>query len=261
MEAPAPSERVWAAHADAWQQQARIRAGGAWEDLPGVRVMTSGLPHPQWNHADVTDSRTADIDLVRDWFRGRGVPWGARVPAGMPWTHGQHVLRQHLMAQTPDRLAPAAPVRGVTLSPAVPGDLDTVLRVDALAFDGDMEGSRPWMTPLLHHPSVTVAVAVDDDGPVGTGYLVRSDAAAGPAAYLGGVAVVPRARRRGIGAGISSWLLEQGYAAGAGIATLQPDTEQAARVYARLGFSDAGSFDVFVDTAPAPARADSAGET
>lgn len=252
----AQAELVWTAHADAWQQQAVVRAavGGAWQTLPGVRLMTSGLPHPQWNHADVIDSRSVDIDRVRDWFRERGAPWGARVPTGMPWNHGRRVLRQRLMAHTRDRPTRAAPVHGVHLSAAAPHDLDTVLLVDTLAFDGDVETSRPWMEPLLHHRSVTVAIAEDDSGPVGTGYLVRSDADAGPTAYLGGVGVVPRARRRGIGAALSSWLLEQAYGCGAELTTLQPDTDHAARIYARLGFTEAGSYDVFVDAPRASAE-------
>lgn len=44
---------VWAAHADAWQAEGRIRTpyGGGAEELPGVRLMASGLPYAQWNAA------------------------------------------------------------------------------------------------------------------------------------------------------------------------------------------------------------------
>jgi GNAT superfamily N-acetyltransferase len=212
--------------------------------------MTSGLPHPQWNNADVTDSSLVDIDDVRDWYRQHDVPWGARVPTQMPWPHGQLALSQRLMGQGRAQFTPAAPVQGVTVGVAGPDDLERVLMVDALAFEGDVDISRPWMTPMLHHPSVTVAIAVDDEGPVGTGYAVLSDAHAGPAAYIGGVAVLQRVRRRGIGTAVSSWLLEHAYAAGAQITSLQPDTDVAARVYARLGFVDAVNYDIYVDASP-----------
>ena len=240
---------VWTAHADAWQQQAAIRRPDreGWAELAGVRVMSSGLPHPQWNHADVFDTALVDISAVRGWYRERGVPWGARVPAGMAWPHGRHLFDQCLMGQTRERFVPAAEPAGVTVRAASPDDLEGVLMVDAQAFEGDIEAARPWMTPLLDNASVTVAIAADADGPVGTGYAVRSHAHAGPAVYIGGIVVLDRARRRGVGSAVSSWLLDGSYAAGAKLATLQPDTDQAARLYGRLGFSRACEFGVYLD--------------
>ena len=38
------------------------------------------------------------------------------------------------------------------------------------------------------------------------------DGWAGPCVYLAGVGVVPSARRRGVGAAVSSWLVERGFA-------------------------------------------------
>jgi hypothetical protein len=46
---------------------------------------------------------------------------------------------------------------------------------------------------------------------------------------------------------MSSWLLAQAFARGARLAHLHPDTDAAARVYARLGFADAGALDIYVD--------------
>ena len=80
-----------------------------------------------------------------------------------------------------------------------------------------------------------------------TAYALRSDGVAGPAVYLAGVAVLPAARRRGVGAALSSWLLARGVAGGAELAHLHADTDDAARVYARLGFTDADPLDVYVD--------------
>ena len=86
-----------------------------------------------------------------------------------------------------------------------------------------------------------------DGEAVGTAYALRSDGAAGPAVFLAGVAVVEAARRRGVAAAMSAWLLERGFADGARLAHLHPETDAAARVYARLGFIEAGALDIYVD--------------
>ena len=82
---------------------------------------------------------------------------------------------------------------------------------------------------------------------MGTAYTVRSEGWAGPALYLAGVTVLPEARQRGIAGAVSSWLVARGAAAGARVAHLHPDSDQAARVYARLGFVKVDGFDVYVD--------------
>ena len=48
--ASALAERVWSAHGDAWQAEGRLRQsrGGGAVALPGIRLMSSGLPHAQW---------------------------------------------------------------------------------------------------------------------------------------------------------------------------------------------------------------------
>jgi hypothetical protein len=52
---------------------------------------------------------------------------------------------------------------------------------------------------------------------------------------------------RGIAGAVSSRLLARGAAAGARVAYLHPDSDQAARVYARLGFVEVDGLDVYVD--------------
>jgi GNAT superfamily N-acetyltransferase len=58
--------------------------------------------------------------------------------------------------------------------------------------------------------------------------------------------VLPEARRRGVGAGVSSWLLERAFAGGAELAHLNPDTHAAARIYERLGFTELPGHDIYV---------------
>src|SRR3954468_19343155 len=54
---------VRVAHADAWEAHGRFRAGsgGGFARLPGIRLMASGLPHPQWNNGDVLDPDAVDV--------------------------------------------------------------------------------------------------------------------------------------------------------------------------------------------------------
>ena len=59
--------------------------------------------------------------------------------------------------------------------------------------------------------------------------------------------MLPDFRRRGIGGALSAWLLARGAAAGARVAHLHPDTDEAARVYGRLGFIEVDGFDIYVD--------------
>ena len=240
--------RIRTAHADAWAVEGALREpyGGGAATLPGIRLMASGLAHPQWNSADVTGPG-ADLDAARAFYAERGVRWGVRVPAGMTWRAGRHLFRMELMGLAPaDLIAPPA-VPGLTLRAAGPDDLETVLAIDTSAFGSDPDEYRPWTEPHLHAPAITVALAELEDEPVGTAYTVRSDGAAGPAAFLAGVAVLEPFRRRGIAAAMSAWLLERAFADGARLAHLHPDTDAAARVYSRLGFTPAGALDIFVD--------------
>ena len=245
------AERVRAAHADAWLVLGELREphGGGALELPGIRLMASGLPHTQWNTGDVDDARLVDVDRVAAWYadraNGAGVPWGVRVPTGQWWPHGRRLFGKRLMGLT--RLTAAPPVAGLVVRPATPADLPAVLEVDCVAFGSAQEVERPWVEPHLGSDRVTVALALLDGRPVGTAYALRSDGRAGPAAYLAGVAVLPDARRRGVGAAMSSWLVHRCLAAGAELAHLHPDDDAAARIYARLGFFEVPGLDVYVD--------------
>jgi len=243
-----PVDRVRIAHADAWAAEGVLRAplGGAALSLRGIRVMASGLAHPQWNGADVT-APDADVEGARAFYAARGVRWGVRVPSGMSWPHGRHLFRMPLMGLVPGALRPAPPVAGLALRAARERDLDVVLALDAGAFGVPEALQRPWLAPHLSAPGVTVALAALEGEPVGTAYTLRTDGEAGPSAFLAGVAVAAGARRRGVAAAMSTWLLARAFAEGAELAHLSADTDAAARVYARLGFTPAGALEVHVD--------------
>jgi GNAT superfamily N-acetyltransferase len=239
--------RVQVAHADAWEEEGRLRAsrGGGALAVRGLRLMASGLPHAQWNSGDVT-APDADLAAARSFYAERGADWGVRVPAGMAWAHGSRVLTLRLMALEPAAFRPAPAPPGVAVRAATRADLDAVLAVDAAAFGADPDVERAWLEPHLDAPAVTTALATLDEEPAGTGYGIATDGRAGPALYLAGVAVRADARRRGVGAALSSWLVARGLRAGARLAHLHADTDGAARVYARLGFADTTGLEVYV---------------
>lgn len=240
--------RVRTAHADMWQVEGRLREplGGGALELRGIRLMASGLAHPQWNNGDVTDP-DADVEGAREFFAQRGLPWGVRVPAGMPWPHGRHLFHKRLMGLSAADFRPAPEVLGLRVELAEPADLDAVVAVDSASFGEDPALVRPWYSPHISAPGAEVALATLGGEPVATAFTVRSDGRAGPCLYLGGVAVLEQARRRGVGAAISSRLLARGFAAGAELAHLNPDNDAAARIYERLGFTETTGFDVYVD--------------
>jgi ribosomal protein S18 acetylase RimI-like enzyme len=242
------------AHADAWEAHGRHRtpAGGGAARLPGIRLMASGLSHPQWNNGDVVDPSLVDVEAVRAWYAGcsdmvgRPVPWGVRVRRGEPWPHGRHLFEKRLMALPSADFRPAPQVSGLTLRRATPGDLDTAVDVDAASYGEDAAVMRPWIEPMLDMPGLDYCIAELDGEPVGVGQCLVTDGDAGPAAYIAGIGVLRTARRRGIGAAVSSWLVERGFAAGAAFAHLHPEP-MAVGVYERLGFTDVEGFDIYVD--------------
>ena len=219
-----------------WQLQGALRAGAA--ELRDVRVASSGLPSASWNNGDV-HGPDPDLEGARDFFGA--VPWGVRVPAGAPFAHGRLALRLRLMGLDRADFRPAPRVRGLELREAGPADLDTVVALDAAAFGvHDLELSRRFFAPQLESASIRTIIGQLGAEPVATGFSVRTDGWAGPALGLAGVAVLPAVRRRGIGAAVTSWLLEGEL----GFAHLVPDSDDAARMYARLGFREATGLDV-----------------
>lgn len=240
------------AHGDAWEQLGRIHAahgapGAGAARVPGARLMASGLPHPTYNNADITDPYVVDLDAVRAWYDARGVPWGVRVPAGSAWDAGRHLFRKNLRAVGPTTFVPATPVPGLTVTMAEESELTDVAAVDTAAFGGTAADARAWLGPLVADPSAHLLVARLDGRPVAAAYTVTTEFDAGRAAYLAGVGVVPGARRRGIAHDLSSRLVEAALDRGAEIVHGHPEQAEAVRVSGRLGFAPAGAFDIYVD--------------
>lgn len=240
-----------AAHADAWQVEGLLRRprGGDAVELPGVRLMASGLAHPQWNSGDVDDPAAVDLDQVRAWYADRAASWGLRLPAGTDWPHGRRILTKPLWGLDLAAVLPEHEVDGLVLRAAGPDDLPDVLAVDTAAFGSDPAQEGPWSAPHLESEAVDVLLGVLCGAPVATGYAVRSDGRAGPAVHIGGIAVLPAYEGRGIGTALTLRLLHRARGVGAALAHLEPETPRAAAVYARLGFAEAAALDIYVGMA------------
>ena len=246
------SELLRTAHADAWQVEGALRHpyGGDAVELPGVRLMSSGLDHPQWNSGDVDDVALVDLAGVAAWYSDRAGTWGLRLPAGAAWPHGRRILTKALMGRHLLHVPTAPAVPGLELRVATPDDLDSVLSVDSAAFGSDPAVEAPWSGPHLADPRVDVLLGLLEGVPVATGYGVRSDGRAGHATHVGGICVLPAYEGRGFGTAVTAALLERAAAAGAHLAHLEPETPRAAAVYRRLGFVEVPGIDIYLDNTP-----------
>ena len=238
---------VFAAHVDSWQAQGRLRElyGGGTAEYAGWKLMSSGLDYSYFNAACVTDSMLADIGQAREWYRSRHLAWGTLMPSGSAWPHGRLLLTQQLMALEDAAFSRAVTPSGCVLRQADASDVEVVARSDAVAFGSDPKEGRAWLEPLCVSDGARVAIGEVDGLPVATGYSLLCDGDAGLSVYIGGIAVLPAARRKGIGAALSSWLLGHGFESGARFGHLQTDSKDAARVYERLGLSEFGGIDIY----------------
>jgi GNAT superfamily N-acetyltransferase len=171
---------------------------------------------------------------------------------------GLDVLRAPLMIL--DRAAwqphaPPAPVR-VRLLAADDGDLAAATAVAHIAFaaagtavGGTGAPERDVVASGLSHEQLgtrrgrtlrgltITAVAVDADGPLAVG----SHQPVGDVTEIVGVGTLPVARRRGLGAAVTSRLVDDAHGRGVEIVFLSAGSEDIARVYARLGFRRIGT--------------------
>lgn len=192
------SSLVFSAHADSWQAQGRLRepCGGGTAELPGWRLMASGLEYSHLNAACMTDPGLADVEAARAWYRERKLSWGAIVPAGTRWPHGRRLLTIALMATRPEDFAGEPAPAGVTLRKAGEEDLETLVAIDNGAFGSAAAPARAWLGPLCTCDDADVAIGELNGVPVAAGYVLRCDGAAGPSLYLGGIGVLPPAAKR-----------------------------------------------------------------
>lgn len=245
--------RVLLAQGDAWQAEGRLReslGGGAHEDA-GARLASTGLPFAKWNSGDLVDGAQFDPAAAQAWYASRafgaGVPWGLRVPAGTVFPFGHRLLTLACMALVPAWFIRPAKPSGLRLATASVQDAAVVAAIDAAAFSASLDECEQWNTPHLGAAEFEVVLAYANGEPIGTATAVFTNDRAGRAATLFGIGVLAHARGRGIGAAMTAWLVERAFDAGATLVHLNPNSEAAARLYARLGFGATQGIDVYVD--------------
>jgi ribosomal protein S18 acetylase RimI-like enzyme len=192
----------------------------------------------------------AQVEAVRRRQRELGLP------ENLEWVHettpsllaaareaGLHVAECPLLV-LPDgveALAPPLPDRYDVrmLDADSPGLGAAVAAVNAgFAGTDDVRPVEPEpFATLLRSCALAMAGAYDDQGAVGGG----SHALRGETTELTGIAVIPRARRQGVGATITALLVADARAGGARTVFLSAQDDAVARVYERLGFQRIGT--------------------
>jgi ribosomal protein S18 acetylase RimI-like enzyme len=235
-------ERVWTAHVDGWEAEGRARAGAT--RVAGARLMCSGLPEIQWNGAWATEL-PVDLPAAARWFAERGCPWGIGVPRWLDYAPGEHLASLRLMGLEPSAFAPCDWPDGVLVRRAASSDVALLARLDAAAFGGDDSLTERWIGAVVGVVGFSHWIAQADGQAVGLITASRTDFDAGPCGTITGVGVLPPFRGRGIGAALTSHACADLLERGATLVQLSPNTDTAARVYARLGFREVLGLNIY----------------
>ncbi|MGX1615786.1 GNAT family N-acetyltransferase [Micromonospora chalcea] len=231
----------------------------------------AGWPFYARPRLDATEHPTlADVTAVRARQRELGLP------EAFEWVHehqpdllavarsaGLSVLEAPLMLLEPERLPEPGtfsdvPVR--VLDPAEPGfAADIALRraVAAVGFANggtargeagpaerdaavaglDVAALEEEAPRVADGRRVSVLAGTPEEGALASGMAMR----VGDVAEIAGVATLPSARRRGLGAAVTATLARELRAAGTDLIFLSAGSEDIARVYLRVGFRRIGT--------------------
>lgn len=178
------------------------------------------------------------------------------VPESLEWVHettptlltaareaGLHVSECPLLVlpSGADTVAPPLPAEySVAMIAADARDLVLVVGAVDAGFTGTDEVTPRPLGPvpdLLRSGLMAMAGAYDGRGVVGGG----SHSPRGPTTELAGIAVIPRARRQGVGAAITALLVADARERGITTVFLSARDDTVARVYERIGFQRVGT--------------------
>ncbi|MEU9511244.1 GNAT family N-acetyltransferase [Micromonospora sp. NPDC048169] len=231
----------------------------------------AGWPFYARPRPDATEPPTlADVTAVRARQRELGLP------EAFEWVHehqpdllavarsaGLGVLEAPLMLLEPERLPEPGTFSDVPVRVLDPGDpgfaTDIALRraVAAVGFANggtargdagpaerdaalaqlDMAALEEEATRVADGRRVSVLAELPEEGAVASGMAMRVD----DVAEIAGVATLPSARQRGLGAAVTATLARELLAAGTGLIFLSAGSEDIARVYLRVGFRRVGT--------------------
>ena len=203
--------------------------------------------------ADVT---AADVDAVRERRRSSGAG------EDLEWVHettpsllaaarasGLTVEECPLLVLDPSRLAAGSSSAAVKIL-GPDDDLDSVVGAVGAAFGGtDEVVPRPTerQRSAMRAGLLAMVGAYDEQGAVVGG---GSHSPRGITTELMGIGVLPRARRRGVGAALTHALVDDARARGVTTIFLSAQDDAVARVYERVGFVRVGT--ACIAEAPAP---------
>jgi GNAT superfamily N-acetyltransferase len=186
----------------------------------------------------------ADVERVRERQRQLGAPesfeWVAETTPGLAAAAegaGLVVHEHPLMVLGPEE-GPVPELGGVLVE-ALTADYPELGAINAVIGAGFAETDEvgpPSSVDALRHRmadgSFRLVAAFDESGPVGGG----SHSPRGGVTELTGISVLPRARRRGIGAAVTAALVADARALGVATVFLSAGTERVAAIYAKVGF-------------------------
>jgi GNAT superfamily N-acetyltransferase len=244
-------DRVGAGLRAAWLRHARTSGAGVVERFDGILGTLTGLPDDTLNTAFVEHEPTdppAAVHRVDAWFSSHGQH------LGLDLERGRHPAVERAVEAAGLRMIGSRPAMAVALPrPAAgPGavevvrvgdgrDLDRLRSVQSRVFGLDPTVAGRFLSEeLLADPGYRAFLAVVDGEAVGSSSIHLDGGSAG----VFGVATVPGARRRGVGAALTGRCLAEAAEAGADLAWLQ-STPDGLSVYERLGFSVVADWDVW----------------
>ncbi|MFI7214456.1 GNAT family N-acetyltransferase [Micromonospora maritima] len=235
-----------------------VRDGAGWPFYARPRLDATGAP------------TLAEVTAVRARQRELGLP------EAFEWVHehqpellavarsaGLTVLEAPLMLLEPERLPDPGTFSDVPVRVLDPGDpgfaADIALRraVAAVGFAHggtargeagpaerdaaiarlDVEALEEEATRVADGRRVSVLAGTPQEGALASGMAMR----VGDVAEIAGVATLPSARRRGLGAAVTATLARELRAAGTDLIFLSAGSEDIARVYLRVGFRRVGT--------------------
>ncbi len=113
---------------------------------------------------------------------------------------------------------------------------------DARMADPAAAAAVDAVRAMIERGTSTAAVAFDTSGALGGGVVATGSAnRRGQTSEIVGVATLPSARRRGLGAALTALLVREMHDSGVRTVFLSADSDDVARVYRRIGFTDVGT--------------------
>jgi ribosomal protein S18 acetylase RimI-like enzyme len=219
-----------------WPYYARPRLGGrpefSAEDVDRVRARQRELGQPEaleW----VAETTPALLDVVR--ATGLTVSENPLMVLDAPLEiAAPDGVRVRILAADDPAVPAANAVAAVGFgSPGTAAGAAGAAEREAAVAPGDADHVRNRIRRGL----TFVAVAEDDTGPIAVGSSQPVDGVT----EIVGVATLPVARRRGIGAAVTSALVTDARSRGVDLVFLSAGSDDVARVYARVGFRRVGT--------------------